>query len=72
LYVDDGVIFGTPKVIEQVMKSISSVLKVKDLGEVKKFIGCPLLVVVWFTQQMERPFTSSNLGWFLRPEITVL
>jgi Reverse transcriptase (RNA-dependent DNA polymerase) len=32
LYVDDGVIFGTPKIIEQVMKSISLVLKVKDLG----------------------------------------
>jgi hypothetical protein len=37
LDVDDGVIFGTPKIIEQVMKSISSVLKVKDLGEVKNF-----------------------------------
>jgi Reverse transcriptase (RNA-dependent DNA polymerase) len=43
LYVDDGVIFGTPKIIEQVMKSISSVLKVKDLGEVKKFVGCHLI-----------------------------
>jgi Reverse transcriptase (RNA-dependent DNA polymerase) len=31
LYVDDGDIFGTPEIIEQVMKSISSVLKVKDL-----------------------------------------
>jgi hypothetical protein len=40
LYVDDGIIFGTPKIIEQVMKSISSVLKVKDLGEVKNFVGC--------------------------------
>jgi hypothetical protein len=45
-YVDDGVIFGTPKIIEQVMKSISLVLKVKDLGE--------------FIQQMERLFISSN------------
>ena len=43
LYVDDGVIFGTPKIIEQVMKSISSVLKVKDLGEVKNFVGCRLI-----------------------------
>jgi Reverse transcriptase (RNA-dependent DNA polymerase) len=55
LYVDDGVIFGTPKIIEQVMKSISSVLKVKDLGEVKNFVGCCL-----FIQQMEGLFTSSN------------
>jgi Reverse transcriptase (RNA-dependent DNA polymerase) len=39
LYVDDGVIFGTPKIIEQVMKSISSILKVKDLGEVNNFVG---------------------------------
>jgi Reverse transcriptase (RNA-dependent DNA polymerase) len=43
LYVDDGVIFGTPKIIEQVMKTISSVLKVKDLGEVKNFVGCRLV-----------------------------
>jgi Reverse transcriptase (RNA-dependent DNA polymerase) len=32
LYVDDGVIFGTPKSIEQVMKTISSVLKSQILG----------------------------------------
>jgi hypothetical protein len=38
LYVDD-VIFGTPKIIEQVMKSISSVLNMKDLGEVYNFVG---------------------------------
>jgi Reverse transcriptase (RNA-dependent DNA polymerase) len=43
LYVDDGVIFGTPKIIEQVMKSISSVLKGKDLSEVKNFVGCRLV-----------------------------
>jgi Reverse transcriptase (RNA-dependent DNA polymerase) len=43
LYVDDGVIFGTPKIIEQVMKLISSVLKIKDLGEVKYFVGCRLV-----------------------------
>ena len=43
LYVDDGDIFCTPKIIEQVMQSISSVLKVKDLGEVKNFVGCRLI-----------------------------
>jgi hypothetical protein len=43
LFVDDGVIFGTPKIIEQVTKSISLVLKVKDLGEVKNFVGCRLV-----------------------------
>jgi Reverse transcriptase (RNA-dependent DNA polymerase) len=43
LYVDDGVTFGTPKIIKQVMKSISLALKVKDLGEVKKFVGCRLV-----------------------------
>jgi hypothetical protein len=43
LYVDDGVIFGTPKIIEQVLKPIYSVLKVKDLGEVKNFVGCRLV-----------------------------
>jgi hypothetical protein len=43
LYVDDGVIFGTQKINEQVMKSISSVLKVKDLGKVRNFVGCCLV-----------------------------
>jgi hypothetical protein len=43
LYVDDGVIVGTPKIIEQVMKSISSVLKVKNLDDVKNFVGCRLV-----------------------------
>jgi hypothetical protein len=43
LYVDDGGFFGTPQIIEQVTKSISSVLKVKDLGEVKNFVGCHLV-----------------------------
>jgi hypothetical protein len=43
LYVDYGVLFGTPNLIEQVMKSVSSVLKVKDLGEVKNFVGCCLV-----------------------------
>jgi Reverse transcriptase (RNA-dependent DNA polymerase) len=43
LHIDDGVIFGTPKIIEQVMKSISSALKVKDLGEVKNCVGCRLV-----------------------------
>jgi hypothetical protein len=43
IYVDDGVILGTPKIIEQVMKLISSVLKVKDLGEVKNFVGFHLV-----------------------------
>jgi hypothetical protein len=39
LYVDDGVIFGTPKNIEQVMKSISSILKVKDLDSFSQYIN---------------------------------
>jgi Reverse transcriptase (RNA-dependent DNA polymerase) len=43
LYVDDEVSFGTPKIIEQVMKSISSALKLKDLGEVNNFVGCHLI-----------------------------
>jgi Reverse transcriptase (RNA-dependent DNA polymerase) len=43
LYVDDGVIFGTTKIIEQDMESISLVLKVKDLIEVKNFVGCHLV-----------------------------
>jgi hypothetical protein len=43
LYVDLGVNFGTLKIIEQVIKAISSVLKVKDLGKVKNSVGCCLV-----------------------------
>jgi hypothetical protein len=43
LCVDDGVIFGTPEIIEQVMKALSSVLKAKDQGEVKNFVGCTFI-----------------------------
>ena len=40
LYVDDGGIIATPEVIDEVMKSLSKVFKIKDLGNMKTFDGC--------------------------------
>ena len=43
LYVDDGGIIGTPKVIREVMEAMSKIFTVKDLGEMKHFVGCHLI-----------------------------
>ncbi len=42
LYVDDGGIIGTQKVIKDVMNALSKVFKIKDLGEMKSFVGCEI------------------------------
>jgi len=43
LYVDDGAIIGTDKVIKEVIEALSQVVKVKDLGEMKHFVGCHII-----------------------------
>ena len=43
LYVDDGGIIGTPQVIQDVLNALSKVFKIKDLGEMKNFVGCHLV-----------------------------
>ena len=43
LYVDDGGIIGTPKVIQEVLKALASVFKVKNLGRMEHFVGCHLI-----------------------------
>jgi hypothetical protein len=43
LYVDDGGIIGTPEIINKVLKALSEVFKVKDLGVMKHFVGCHIL-----------------------------
>ena len=40
LYVDDGVIIGTEKIIGETMTKLSQMVKVKDLGIMKHFVGC--------------------------------
>ena len=43
LYVDDGGIIGADEVIAEVLSSLKKEFTVKDLGEMKKFIGCHLM-----------------------------
>jgi hypothetical protein len=43
LYVDDGGTIGKPKVIQEVMEALSRVFTIKDLGEIKHFVGCHLI-----------------------------
>lgn len=43
LYVDDGGIIGTQEVIVKVLKSLSKVFTVKDLGVMEHFVGCHLI-----------------------------
>jgi len=40
LYVDDGVIIATDEVIEEVMQALAKEFSIKDLGQIKDFVGC--------------------------------
>lgn len=53
LYVDDGGIIGTPEVIDEVMKLLSKVFKIKDLGDMKTFVACDIIDdgnTIWLQQ----------------------
>jgi Reverse transcriptase (RNA-dependent DNA polymerase) len=57
IYVDDGVIFGTPEAIKEVIEALSKSLKVKTMGEMSKFVGCHIMDTtdkegVWIHQQI--------------------
>jgi hypothetical protein len=43
LYVDDGAIIGTDEVIKEVLDALSKEVKVKNLGEMKHFVGCHII-----------------------------
>jgi hypothetical protein len=43
LYVDDGGIIGTSKIIDQVIQCMAKTFTVKDLGPMEHFVGCHLL-----------------------------
>jgi Reverse transcriptase (RNA-dependent DNA polymerase) len=43
LYVDGGGIFGTPEDIHAVLKALSNVFKVKNMGKMEHFVGCHLI-----------------------------
>jgi hypothetical protein len=43
LYVDDGAVIGSQKVIKEVIKALSEMVKVKPLGPLKDFVGCRII-----------------------------
>jgi Reverse transcriptase (RNA-dependent DNA polymerase) len=45
LYVDDGAIIGTNKVLNDVMTALCKSVQVKDLGSMKNFVGCHVIEV---------------------------
>jgi Reverse transcriptase (RNA-dependent DNA polymerase) len=43
LYVDDGGIIGTKEDIQAVLKALSTVFKLKNMGKMEHFVGCHLI-----------------------------
>jgi Reverse transcriptase (RNA-dependent DNA polymerase) len=55
IYVDHGRINGTPEAIKEVIEALSKSFKVKNMGEMNKFVGCHIIdttdkVGVWIHQ----------------------
>ena len=53
LYVDDGGVIGTDEDIAEVMSALSKYFKIKDLGEMKSFVGCEIIErknTIWLHQ----------------------
>jgi Reverse transcriptase (RNA-dependent DNA polymerase) len=55
LYVDDGGIIGTPQVIRIFLAALAKEIKIKELGPMKKFVGCQIHInrardTIWINQ----------------------
>jgi hypothetical protein len=44
IYVDDGLIIGTPDLIKTVLKALAKEFQIKDLGPIKNSVGCQILI----------------------------
>jgi hypothetical protein len=71
LYVDDGGIIGTPAIIKEVLQKLSKEFQVKELGEMKHFVGCHIIEnksrdTIWINQ----PKLIKNLEENFRSLIT--
>ena len=71
LYVDDGGIIGTPEIIKEVLEKLSKEFQVKELGEMKHFVGCHIIEnksrdTIWINQ----PKLIKNLEENFRSLIT--
>jgi Reverse transcriptase (RNA-dependent DNA polymerase) len=43
IYVDDDGIIGTPHAIKEVSTALGNVFNIKTMGEMEKFVGCPII-----------------------------
>jgi Reverse transcriptase (RNA-dependent DNA polymerase) len=55
IYVDDGLIIGTPNLIQTVLKALAKEFQIKDMGPIKNFVGCQILInrerdTIWINQ----------------------
>jgi Reverse transcriptase (RNA-dependent DNA polymerase) len=71
VYVDDGLIIRTPDLIKTVIKALAKEFKIKDLGPIKKFVGCQILInrardTIWINQ----PKLIQNLELNFRTLVT--
>jgi Reverse transcriptase (RNA-dependent DNA polymerase) len=44
IYVDDGLIIGTPNLIKTFFKALAIEFQIKDLGPIKHFVACQILI----------------------------
>jgi hypothetical protein len=63
VYVDDGSTIGTPDLIKTVRKALAKELQIKDLGPIKYFVGCQILInrerdTIWINHS----FPNSEFG----------
>jgi Reverse transcriptase (RNA-dependent DNA polymerase) len=55
IFVDDGLTIGTPDLIKTVLKELAKEFQIKDLGPIKNFVGCQILInresdTIWINQ----------------------
>jgi Reverse transcriptase (RNA-dependent DNA polymerase) len=71
IYVDDGLIIGTPDLIKKVLKASAKEFQIKDLETIKIFVGCQILInrerdTIWINQ----PKLIQNLEMNFRTLVT--
>jgi Reverse transcriptase (RNA-dependent DNA polymerase) len=71
IYVDDGLNIGTPDLIRTYLKALATEFQIKDLGPIKNFVGCQILInrerdTIWINQ----PKLIQNLEMNFRTLVT--
>ena len=73
LYVDNGGIIGTPAIIKEVLENLSKEFQVKELGEMKHFVGCHIIEnknrdTIWINQPKLIKNLEENFRSFITSE----